>query len=115
MPESAAASRMIGHFVYGEVATAIKASSILCLPMGSIEQHGPHLPLNTDGVIAEEMTRRIVARFGDEHDLWQLPLVPVGLSREHAWAPGTMSLTISGMAGYLRDLTSEILRSCKAR
>jgi len=89
------ASRMVGHLVFGEVATAFQASSVLCLPMGSMEQHGPHLPLNTDCIIAEALTRRIVARWGDEHDLWQLPMVPVGLSREHAWAPGTLSLTVS--------------------
>ena len=106
---------MIGHLVYSEVASAVKSSSVLCLPMGSIEQHGPHLPLNTDCVIAEALTRRIVKRWGEEHDLWQLPLVPVGLSHEHAWAPGTLSLSVSGMTAYLRDLAREIVRSLKAR
>ena len=108
-------SRMIGHLMFGEVESAVEASSVLCLPMGSIEQHGPHLPLNTDCVIAEALTRRIVARWGDEHDLWQLPLVPIGLSREHAWAPGTLSLTVSGMTAYLRDLGCEIVRALPAR
>jgi len=106
---------MIGHLVFGEVATAVQAGSVLCLPMGSMEQHGPHLPLNTDCVIADALTRRIVARWGDVHDLWQLPAVPVGLSREHAWAPGTLSLTVSGMTAYLRDLVCEIVRALPAR
>ncbi len=106
---------MIGHLVLGEVEAALRASSVLCLPMGAMEQHGPHLPLDTDCVIAEALTRRIVARWGDEHDLWQLPAVPVGLSREHAWAPGTLSLTVSGMTAYLRDLGSEIVRALPAR
>ena len=109
------ASRMIGHLVLGEVTTAVQAGSVLCLPMGAMEQHGPHLPLNTDCVIAEALTRRIVARWGDEHDLWQLPAVPVGLSREHAWAAGTLSLTVTGMTAYLRDLGSEIVRALPAR
>src|SRR5580700_1178428 len=108
-------SRMIGHLVFDEVATALQASSVLCLPMGSMEQHGPHLPLNTDDVIAEALTRRIVGRWGDEHDLWQLPGVPVGLSREHAWAPGTLSLTVSGMTAFLRDLGCEMVRALPAR
>jgi creatinine amidohydrolase/Fe(II)-dependent formamide hydrolase-like protein len=106
---------MIGDLVFGEVATAVRPGSVLCLPMGSIEQHGPHLPLNTDCVIAEALTRRIIVRWGEEHDLWQLPMVPVGLSREHAWAPGTLSLTVSGMTAYLRDLGSEIVRALPAR
>jgi creatinine amidohydrolase len=109
------ASRIIGHLVLGEVTTAVRPSSVLCLPMGAMEQHGPHLPLNTDCVIAEALTRRIVERWGDEQDLWQLPTVPVGLSREHAWAPGTLSLTVSGMTAYLRDLGCEIVRALPAR
>lgn len=109
------ASRMIGHLVLGEVATAVRPSSVLCLPMGAMEQHGPHLPLNTDCVIAEGLTRRIVERWGDTYDLWQLPLAPVGLSREHAWAPGTLSLTVSGMTAYLRDLGKELVRALPAR
>jgi creatinine amidohydrolase/Fe(II)-dependent formamide hydrolase-like protein len=106
---------MIGHLVLGEVQTAVRPNSVLCLPMGSIEQHGPHLPLNTDGVIADALTRRIIDRWGDEHDLWQMPMVPIGLSREHAWAAGTFSLTVSGMTAYLRDLSREIVRSLPAR
>lgn len=111
----ASAGRMIGHLVFGEVETIVQASSVLCLPMGSMEQHGPHLPLNTDCVIADALTRRIVARWGDEHDLWQLPAVPVGLSREHDWAPGTVSLSVSGLTAYLRDLGRELVRALPAR
>ena len=39
--------------------------TVCILPIGSCEQHGPHLPLNTDAVIAEELTRRMIARWGD--------------------------------------------------
>jgi creatinine amidohydrolase/Fe(II)-dependent formamide hydrolase-like protein len=80
-----------------------------------MEQHGPHLPLNTDIVLAEAFTRRIVERWGEAYDLWQLPSLPVGLSREHDWAAGTLSLSISGMIGYLRDLGREISRSLPTR
>ena len=83
--------------------------------MGSMEQHGPHLPLNTDTVLAEAFTRRIVERWGEAYDLWQLPPLPVGLSREHAWAAGTMSLSVSGMTALLRDLGREIARALPAR
>ena len=81
-----AASRMIGDLTFQEVGTALRASSILCLPMGSMEQHGPHLPLNTDTVLAEAFTGRIVERWGEAYDLWRLPSITVGLSREHDWA-----------------------------
>jgi creatinine amidohydrolase len=108
-------SRIIGDLVSVEIRAALRKSSVLCLPMGSMEQHGPHLPLNTDSVIAEAVTSRILARWGDKHDLWQLPLVSFGLSREHEWAAGTVSLTVSGMTGYVRDVAGGIARSLPAR
>src|SRR5678815_4450653 len=90
-------SRSIGELTYPDILKRLRASSILCLPIGSIEQHGPHLPLNTDVVLAEEFTRRIIARWGDTYDLWQLPTQAVSLAREHEWAQGTLSLSIEGM------------------
>jgi creatinine amidohydrolase len=108
-------SRSLGDLTFPEVSRHLKETSILCLPLGAIEQHGPHLPLNTDVVIAEQLTRRIVARWGDELDLWQLPTVALGLSREHDWAPGTMSLTLETFIGLVEDIAHEIVRSLPAR
>jgi creatinine amidohydrolase/Fe(II)-dependent formamide hydrolase-like protein len=109
------ASRAIGDLTFQEAGTALRASSILCLPMGSMEQHGPHLPLNTDTVLAEAFTRRIVERWGEAYDLWRLPPVTIGLSREHDWAAGTLSLSVSGMTAHLRDLGREIARTLPTR
>jgi len=108
-------SRLIGELTYPDISKRLRANSILCLPIGSIEQHGPHLPLNTDLVLAEEFTRRIIARWGDTYDLWQLPSIAVSLAREHAWAPGTLSLSIEGMTRLIRDLGREIARSLPTR
>lgn len=111
----AAGDRTLGHLTFQEVRTSLRETSILCLPMGSMEQHGPHLPLNTDTVLAEAFTRKIVERWGETYDLWQLPVVSAGLSREHDWAPGTLSLSVSGMTTHLRDVGREIARSLPTR
>jgi creatinine amidohydrolase len=108
-------SRSIGELTYPDISKRLRASSILCLPIGSIEQHGPHLPLNTDLLLAEEFTRRIIARWGETYDLWQLPSVAVSLAREHEWAPGTLSLSIEGLTRLIRDLGRETARSLQAR
>src|SRR4051812_28507342 len=108
-------SRIIGDLTSQEIASALRESSILCLPMGSMEQHGPHLPLNTDAVLAEAFTGRIVERWGEPYDLWRLPAIAVGLSREHNWAAGTLSLSVGGMTAVLRDLCREIVRALPAR
>src|SRR5215510_406663 len=96
--------RVLGDLTFKEIPQRLRASSVLCLPLGAMEQHGPHLPLNTDTVLAEALTRAIVERWGEIHDLWQLPALPVGLSHEHGWAPGTLSLSVTAMTALLRDL-----------
>src|SRR3954470_22674885 len=97
-PSLAAPSRRLIELTSAESARLIKETSILCLPLGAIEQHGPHLPLNTDLIVAEGLARRIVAQAGDAFDLWRLPALPLGLSREHDWAPGTLSLSVQNFA-----------------
>src|ERR1043166_4086734 len=107
--------RFISDLASPEIGRRQRATSILCLPLGATEQHGLHLPLDTDVRVAEGLTRRIVARWGDEFDLWQLPVVPVGLSREHDWAPGTRSMSIEAYVAMLRDMAREIVRALPAR
>lgn len=114
MPD-AGRSRLIGELTFLEIPKALSESSILCLPIGSIEQHGPHLPLNTDVVLAEGFTRLIVSRWGEALDLWQLPTMSISLAREHEWAPGSMSLSIQGMVALIRDYGREIARALPAR
>ena len=111
----AAQRRVVGELTFREISALLKASSILCLPIGSIEQHGPHLPLNTDVVLAEEFTRRIMARWGESFDLWQLPTLALSLAREHEWASGTMSLSVQGMTALMHDLGREIARALPAK
>lgn len=106
--------RLLGSLTFEEIAR-LGERSVLVLPIGSMEQHGPHLPLDTDAILAERIAEAITARFGEAFDLWQLPPLPLGLSREHAWAAGTLSLSVSGMAALLRELGREIARALPAR
>ncbi|MBS3814258.1 creatininase family protein [Candidatus Bipolaricaulota bacterium] len=62
---------------------------IALLPTGSTEQHGPHCPLNTDSLIAEEIAKYVA----DEADVLLLPSITVGVSREHSKFPGTLYLS----------------------
>jgi creatinine amidohydrolase len=107
--------RLIGELAFPEVPEKLKATSILCLPLGAVEQHGPHLPLDTDIVVADGITRALIARLGEEFDLWQLPTLPIGLSREHDWAPGTLSLSIATFAALIKEAAREIVRALPAR
>ena len=78
--------------------------SILVQPLGAIEQHGPHLPLSTDSVVASAVAEAAVAAVGDELDVWLLPTLEYTKSNEHAWSPGTVWLSATTLLAVLDDL-----------
>ena len=65
---------------------------IALLPVGAIEQHGPHLPLDTDSAINTAIVERTLQRLSDGLSLQVLPLQSVGDSGEHGDFPGTLAL-----------------------
>jgi creatinine amidohydrolase len=76
------------------------------VPFCAVEQHGHHLPLGTDWLIAEAGARALAEKLG----AFVLPAVPYGCSREHMAFPGTVSLRPSTLAALLEDIV-ESLRS----
>ncbi|MEA2157255.1 MAG: creatinine amidohydrolase [Solirubrobacteraceae bacterium] len=97
-------SRRIADLAAPDVARLLGERSVLVQPVGAVEQHGPHLPLSTDLVIAQEMAERVVARRGEELDLWLLPALAYTKSDEHAWAPGTIALRAQTLLAVLDDI-----------
>ncbi|MFI8089486.1 mycofactocin biosynthesis peptidyl-dipeptidase MftE [Streptomyces sp. NPDC086080] len=74
---------------------ALPAGALVLVPLGSTEQHGPHLPLNTDSVIAECVTRAAAERLTDgrpDRPVLAAPAITYGSSGEHAGFPGTVSI-----------------------
>lgn len=67
--------------------------TIAILPIAAIEQHGPHLAVATDAVIAEGMMREVLARLPDDLAILVLPLQAIGKSNEHLRSPGTLTLS----------------------
>jgi creatinine amidohydrolase len=65
---------------------------IAVLPLAATEQHGPHLPLGTDVMIAQAYLARVRELLADTVPVTFLPLQPVGISTEHIDYPGTLTL-----------------------
>ncbi len=87
-----------------QVAELLSERSILVQPLGAIEQHGPHLPLSTDSVVATAVAEAAVAEVGEELDVWLLPTLEYTKSNEHAWSPGTVWLSATTLLAVLDDL-----------
>jgi creatinine amidohydrolase len=86
------------------VAERLTERSIVVQPLGSIEQHGPHLPLSTDSVVATAAAQAVVDAVGDELDLWLLPTLQFTKSNEHAWSAGTVWLSATTLLAVLDDV-----------
>jgi creatinine amidohydrolase len=75
-----------------DVSPAGPARWIAVLPLAATEQHGPHLPVGTDVMIAEAYLARVKELLPDTIPATFLPLQPVGISTEHIGYPGTLTL-----------------------
>ena len=98
------ASRRLDELRAPQVDTALSASSIIVQPLGAIEQHGPHLPFNTDLVIADRVAAGAVEAVGAAHDVWMLPPLAYTKSNEHAWSSGTIWLSATTLLAVLDDI-----------
>ncbi|HEY2430822.1 MAG TPA: mycofactocin biosynthesis peptidyl-dipeptidase MftE [Acidimicrobiales bacterium] len=70
-------------------AGALPPATVLAVPLGATEQHGPHLPLATDTMVALALAERLAAA---RPHVCVAPALPYGSSGEHAAFPGTLSI-----------------------
>lgn len=82
----------------------VPAAPLVLVPVGSLEQHGPHLPLDTDTVIADAVAHRVADRL-DRTDVLVAPPVVYGASGEHQMFAGTASLGSEALSLLLIELT----------
>ena len=101
-------SRFLTDYAAPSLLEQMTEDSILIQPFGSIEQHGPHLPLATDSILVTASAEALVERHGDEHDLWLLPTLTYTKSNEHAWCGGTVWLSATTMLAVIDDIARSL-------
>ncbi|HXG92121.1 MAG TPA: creatininase family protein [Blastocatellia bacterium] len=97
------------HLTWKEAREAIRRGAVVILPVGSTEAHGPHLPLATDVIISEEMSRR-AARKLSEKSIESFVLPPIAysvtdFSRDFA---GTVSIKKETATALIRDVCASL-------
>lgn len=83
---------------------AQRKSEIAVLPVGAFEQHGGHLPLATDTIIAGIIAKELA----EAYDLFLLPPITIGCSHEHADFAGTVSISASTMIAIIDDIRESL-------
>ncbi|WP_121391428.1 creatininase family protein [Actinokineospora cianjurensis] len=83
---------------------AQRDARVAILAVGSFEQHGGHLPLATDTVVAEV----IAARLAEAYDLFRLPPITMSCSHEHTGFAGTVSIRASTLIAVIDDVRASL-------
>ncbi|MDG2261487.1 MAG: creatininase family protein, partial [Actinomycetota bacterium] len=91
-----------------QVDEVVSERSILIQPFGAVEQHGPHLPFNTDLVVADAISRAVITEFGEELDLFMLEPFAYTKSNEHAWSPGSIWMNPTTLLAMIDDLARSV-------
>jgi creatinine amidohydrolase len=87
------------------------ARTIAILPTAAVEQHGPHLPVGTDTLIAQGMLDVLRATCPGDLDILILPVMAVGKSNEHLWAKGTLTLSAATALSAWTEIGLSIARA----
>ena len=87
-----------------EQRAAVVEPRVAVLPVGAFEQHGPHLPLATDTLVAVAISNAIA----EVVPVRQLPPVAIGCSHEHAPFPGTLSISATTLAAIVTDVAASL-------
>lgn len=77
---------------------------VAVLPVGAVEQHGPHLPVRVDAAINAGIVARAVELMPPDLMALVLPMMPVGKSDEHLAFPGTLTLSYETLARVWYEL-----------
>ncbi len=88
----AAKSYLLGELTWPEAEKRLEEVDVALLPVGSIEQHGPHLPLDSDAFDAEYLAHKVAETCSDPKPL-VLPLISYGVSYHHEDFSGTISIS----------------------
>lgn len=99
-----------GELSWPDAADRLAVVDTALLPVGAIEQHGPHLPLDTDAFDADHLARSIAAGCSDPKPL-VLPLVAYGVSYHHEAFKGTISINNDTLANLVYDIGISVAKN----
>ncbi len=110
VPSEVGSAQSLTDMTWPEVEARTRGGALLVVPLGSCEQHGPHLPLDTDTRIAVALAQALVDRLDTPSaPLVLAPAVAVGASGEHESFPGTLSIGTLALETVLVELVRSAL------
>lgn len=99
------------HLTRRQIDAIDREHAVIVQPIGAIEQHGDHLPINTDAFRAEQVVDLALSQCAVDVDAWSLPVQAYGKSVEHTGIGGTIALTSSTLTAVCLDLGRSLAAS----
>jgi creatinine amidohydrolase len=101
----------LSEMTWEEVAEKLKRTDLIIVPVGSTEEHGPHMPLAADTIQGVEVSRRVVASLATEgiHAVAG-PAIPFGVSLHLMDFPGTITLTPATLETLIKEVCGSLIK-----
>ena len=99
-------SYLYQHYTWPEMAEVVKRQPVVVIPIGSVEQHGHHLPLDTDNLLIGSICEEAARRAGG--DMLLMPQVPYGYETHHMDFPGTIDIQPEHLLHFMLDITRSV-------
>jgi creatinine amidohydrolase/Fe(II)-dependent formamide hydrolase-like protein len=106
LAEAAEKPLVLQEMSWTDIRDYLTQNNMVIIPLGSTEQHGPHMPLGTDYYVATEASKAISARTG----VIVAPVLLAGYSLYHSGFPGTLSLKPETMAQVLFESAQMLIK-----
>jgi len=97
---------LLPEMTWVDVQSYLEINDMVIIPLGSIEQHGPHLPEGADILGAIELSKRISART----NVLVAPILMVGYSEYHSGFPGTLSISPETMEQVVFECVESLIK-----
>jgi creatinine amidohydrolase len=94
------------ELTWPEINEAVQAQKVLLLPIGSTEQHGPHLPLDVDNFLARSVC--VVAAKQAPREVLVMPTIPYGYNEHALDFPGTIHVAYDHFISYCLDVCKSV-------
>lgn len=96
----------LARMTWRDAKDALAEARVAIVPVGSTEQHGPHMTLDTDSAIAEAFARLIAEQLGNDAIL--CPTLRLGMSEHHLAFAGTLTLRAPTLLALIADVVESL-------
>lgn len=94
-----------------EIVALSQQDTVVIIPVGSIEQHGPHLAVEVDALLATEVSRRAAGLAAAERPILVAPTLAIGLAQHHLSFGGTLTLDFATFSAVIGCVVRSIIAS----